>query len=65
MFSYVLGLRRALPATTIEHSLILFQKEFRLTEEEFPIDSAKVVFHRMMQEFYDYMKCDDGIIQIK
>jgi len=56
MFAYVLGIRRALPAVTIEHSLILFQKEFCMTEEEFPIDSAKVIFHRMMQEYYDYQK---------
>lgn len=56
MFAYVLGVRRALPAITISRSLELFQKEFNLTEEEMPVDSAMVVFHRMMQEYYDYMK---------
>ena len=52
MYGYVRGLRKALPSMTIEKCLILFQKENCLSEDQYPIRSARVVYQRMQKEEY-------------
>lgn len=52
MYGYVRGVKRALPSMTIEKSLLLFQKENHLSEDQYPIRSARITYQRMQKEEY-------------
>jgi hypothetical protein len=49
MFGYVLGLRRGLPAVTIQKALNCFLNDFGL-EEDYHLESAKVSYFRITRD---------------
>lgn len=54
MFSYVLGMRRALPGVTIVKAIESFMKSFNLTEDEYSLDSAKVQYNNCLNIYLKY-----------
>lgn len=56
MFAFVLGVRTALPSVTISNAVSIFMQKFNLTEDEYPLDSAVVIYNRCMNNWHDYEK---------
>ena len=50
MFAFVLGVRNTLHTITVKDAVLMFMKEFNLTEELFSVDSALVTYNRMLKE---------------
>lgn len=59
MFGFIEGMKAALPSMTVKDCLIMFQKKNNLSETEFPLDSARVTYQRMLKESWAYCKSED------
>lgn len=56
MFGYVNALRFNIPSASIENAIKNFQKHHNLDEDNFNVDSAKVIYNRMQNEYNEAMK---------
>jgi len=59
LFAYVTGMQRAMPSVSLTKALELFMEEFNLTEDEYPLDHARLTWYRMMKDFRDFRKLDN------
>jgi hypothetical protein len=59
MFGFVNGMKTALPSMTTKACLAMFQKKIILTEDEYPLDCARVTYQRMQNEYIDLKKTKD------
>ena len=53
MLGYVQGMQDALPAITDDKALQMFMRHYRLTDEDFSLESAKVYFVTMKKAFLE------------
>lgn len=51
MFGFVQGMKTGLPTLSTQECLILFHKKTGTNDTTYPIDSAKVIYNRMQDEF--------------
>jgi len=51
MFGFVEGMKAALPSLTIQECLIQFQRRTRLSDNQYPLESARTVYNRMQKEY--------------
>lgn len=51
MFGFVEGMKSALPSLTIQECLIQFQRRTRLSDNQYPLESARTVYNRMQKEY--------------
>lgn len=51
MFGYVEGVKAALPTLSVMECLIMFARSNNLTEEEYPLESARSTYNRMKKEY--------------
>jgi len=56
MFGYVRGVRETLHTITIKDALRMFMASVELTEDEFNIDSAKVIYNDMQNNLTKHKK---------
>ncbi len=56
MFGYVRGVRETLHTVTIEAALYMFMDSVGLTEDDFNIDSAKVIYNDMQNNLTNHIK---------
>lgn len=59
MYAFVGGVRRALPTVSIADSIALFQQEFNLKPDDYPLDTARRTYNRMNHEYFDVDKSSD------
>ena len=59
LFSYVLGMQRAIPTVSLAKALDMFLEEFNLSEDEYPLEHAKITWYRMMEDYKDFRKLDN------
>lgn len=50
MYGYVLGMQKGIPTASTQKCIDMFMKEFNLSEEDYPRDSACVTFRRVRGE---------------
>lgn len=60
LFNYVLGVRNMAPTASIENALQGFYKHYDLTEDDLAMKTARQIYTRMQQEFYDTKKTCEG-----
>lgn len=58
MFGYIYGIQRKLPNISTTALIECFRKDFDLTEEDLPMESAMVTFQNMKNKFFDLGKSD-------
>lgn len=56
MFGFVEGMKAALPSLTIQECLIMFQKKTNLSDDQYPLESARTIYNRMQKEYIQYNK---------
>lgn len=60
MFGYVLGMKRALPSVTTKKAIEMFMYDFNLSEDDYPLDSAMVVYNRCFHSWVASEKKDES-----
>ena len=58
MFGFINGMKKALPSMTVKDCILMFQKENDLSEDEFPLHSARVTYQRMQNESWANCKSE-------
>ena len=56
MFGFVEGMKAALPSLTIQECLIMFQRKASLSDNEYPLESARMAYYRMQKEYTESNK---------
>lgn len=59
LFSYVLGMQRAMPSVGIAKAVELFIEEFGLDEDTYPLEHAKITWYRMVEDYRNFRKLDN------
>lgn len=57
LFGYVSGIKTAMPSMTVRDCIKLFQDEFNLTEDDYPLETARFYYYSMLKEFKE-VKCN-------
>jgi len=53
MFGFVQGMFAAMPSLSLKDCLIMFMRRYKLSEDDYHYDSARVTYDRMNKEFFD------------
>ena len=56
MFSYILGLRDAMPTTQLNDAMEMFMDKFNLTEDTYPLDQGLQTWYRMHKKYVKIRK---------
>lgn len=56
MFGYVEGLMKALPAMSVTDAILLFLKEYDLSEDEYCFENARGTYYRISKSLRDLEK---------
>lgn len=59
MFGWVTGIRRQMPAATVEQTVKAFSDFYGIEEDDYPIETMKSTFFRMNNEMVDYLRTSD------
>jgi hypothetical protein len=54
MFNYVIGIKRGLPAITLEQAINEFMNHYGLQEEEYPLQTSIQTYYTMLKQYYEY-----------
>lgn len=56
MFGWVTGIRKQIPAATVEQTVKAFSDYYGIEEDQYPIESMKSTFFRMNGEMVDFQR---------
>jgi len=63
MFGHVNCLRYNFPSTSVDKAIQQFQKYYNISEDDYPLKTARRTFYRMNEELIELSKSNDGSCQ--